>query len=64
MRVILCGYDTEHDDLLQHGWTVTEGKAGGGAGYSTNALNGRRERLWLSPSCIGGVQLQFLAPSA
>jgi hypothetical protein len=60
MRVILCGYDTEHDDLLQHGWTVTEGKAGRGAGYSTNALNGRRERLWLSPSCIGGVQLQLL----
>ena len=41
----------EHDDLLGHGWTVTEGKAGGGAGYSTRADNGRRERLWLSPGC-------------
>jgi len=60
MRVILCGYDTEHDALLAHGWTVTEGKAGGGAGYSTNGLNGRRERLWLSPSCIGSAQ-QVLA---
>jgi len=51
LRIVLCGYDAEHDDLLTHGWTVTEGKAGGGAGYSTRADNGRRERLWLSPGC-------------
>jgi hypothetical protein len=60
LRVILCGYDTEHDALLAHGWTVTEGKAGGGAGYSTNGLNGRRERLWLSPACIGSEQRSLL----
>ncbi|MEB3165383.1 MAG: DNA adenine methylase, partial [Cyanobacteriota bacterium] len=53
LRIILCGYDTEHDALLRYGWSVTEGKAGGGAGYSVNPTNGRRERLWLSPSCIG-----------
>ena len=51
-RIVLCGYDSEHDALLSHGWRVTEGKAGGGAGYSTNAANGRRERLWLSPACL------------
>jgi hypothetical protein len=56
LRIILCGYDDEHDPLLSHGWTVTEGKAGGGAGYSTNSFNGRRERLWLSPACIGNEQ--------
>jgi len=61
MRVILCGYDTEHDDLLARGWSVTEGKAGSGAGYSTNGLNGRRERLWLSPACIGSHQPSLLA---
>jgi hypothetical protein len=60
-RIILCGYDAEHDDLLTHGWTVTEGKAGGGAGYSTNGLNGRRERLWLSPACIGSEQPDLFA---
>ena len=52
MRVVLCGYDTEHDALLDHGWEVIDGKAGRGAGYSTNSANGRRERLWLSPGCI------------
>jgi hypothetical protein len=60
MRVILCGYDTEHDALVAAGWSVTEGKAGGGAGYSTNGLNGRRERLWLSPACIGSHQASLL----
>ena len=56
LRVILCGYDTEHDALLANGWSVTEGKAGRGAGYSSNGLNGRRERLWLSPACVGSQQ--------
>lgn len=53
MRIILCGYDAEHDALLDHGWTALDGKSGGGAGYSTNAANGRRERLWASPACLG-----------
>ena len=56
LRVILCGYDTEHDALLERGWEVIDGKAGGGAGYSTNSANGRRERLWLSPECITAHQ--------
>ena len=51
MRIILCGYDNEHDALLNHGWTVTQGKAGGGSGYSNNPGNHLRERLWLSPAC-------------
>ena len=52
LRVVLAGYDDEHDDLLAHGWPVTQGRSGGGAGYSTNPRNGRRERLWLSPACL------------
>jgi len=61
LRVILCGYDNEHDALLARGWSVTDGKAGGGAGYSTNPANGRRERLWLSPACVGTQQPSLLA---
>ena len=51
-RVVLCGYDAEHDDLLEHGWSVIAGKSGSGSGYSKRPDNGRRERLWLSPACI------------
>ena len=53
LRIVLCGYDSEHDELIEHGWEVRHGKAGSGAGYSTRADNGRRERLWLSPACLG-----------
>ena len=53
LRIVLCGYESEHDELLAHGWDVIDGKAGGGAGYSTNAASGRRERLWTSPACLG-----------
>jgi hypothetical protein len=63
LRVILCGYDTEHDALLSQGWSVIEGKSGSGAGYSSNAFNGRRERLWLSPACIGSAQLGLTLPT-
>jgi len=52
LKIVLCGYDDEHDALVLRGWTVRQGKAGGGAGYSKNAANGRRERLWCSPACL------------
>ena len=55
LRIVLCGYDAEHDDLLERGWRKVEGKSGGGAGYSVRKDNGRRERLWLSPACVGHV---------
>ena len=64
LRIILCGYDSEHDELLDHGWRVIDGKAGRGAGYSANRFNGRRERLWLSPSCIGSQQGDLLSQEA
>ncbi len=52
MRIVLSGFDTEHDELLEHGWRKEGGKAGGGAGYNTDAKAGKRERLWVSPECI------------
>jgi len=60
LRIVLCGYDDEHDALQAHGWTVEQGKAGRGAGYSVRADNGRRERLWVSPACLGQGQLSLL----
>ena len=52
LRIVLAGYENEHDALLDHGWTVTAGKAGGGAGYNKDGDAGKRERLWMSPSCL------------
>ena len=64
MRIVLAGYDAEHDDLLNHGWRRIDGKSGSGAGYSSRADNGRRERLWLNPHCHQAGErslLDFLA---
>jgi site-specific DNA-adenine methylase len=63
-RVILCGYDDEHDALLDAGWRVIAGKSGGGAGYSVRSDNGRRERLWLSPACLDDTRQMDLFGAA
>lgn len=54
MRVILCGLDGEHE--MPSTWRVVPWKARGGYGSQradkTNG-NRHRERLWLSPHCLG-----------
>ena len=54
MRVILAGYDGEHNDLETQGWHVIAWKARGG--YASQGddenVNAARERLWLSPHCL------------
>lgn len=53
LRIVVSGYEDEHDELISHGWTVHQGLATTGAGYSNiGAASGHRERLWASPSCI------------
>lgn len=54
-RIIIAGYDGEHDELLNYGWTVEAWKANGGYGNQGNGQgkeNAKRERLWLSPHCL------------
>lgn len=51
LRIVLAGFESDHDELLGHGWTVVQGGAGS-SGYNVNYLDCRRERLWLSPSCL------------
>jgi len=53
LRIVLCGFEDDHDALLTHGWRKVQGKAGSGSGYSTDAKAHKRERLWLSPACLG-----------
>lgn len=52
-RIVLCGYEGEHD--MPDNWRVVEWKASGGYGSQANGqarANSRRERLWLSPACL------------
>ena len=61
-RIVLAGFDTEHAELEQHGWTVHEwfaaGHLQGGMGNVRKDKSGgrgnqqKRERLWASPHCL------------
>lgn len=56
LRIALCGYSGEHDELETLGWTVESWVAQGGygAGKGTQAdENKYRERIWFSPHCLG-----------
>lgn len=52
IRIVLAGYDNDNDALTNLGWRKIHSRSGQGCGYSSNHKNGRRERLWLSPSCL------------
>ena len=57
VRIVLSGYEGEHDALQRRGWRVVEWRTKGG--YSNaggNNVNRHRERLWLSPHCVGARQ--------
>lgn len=55
MRIALCGYDTEHEELEGLGWEVFDWKTGGGygnQGMGSGRDNSKRERIWFSPNCL------------
>lgn len=55
LRIALCGYDGEHNELVDAGWSVhvyeagpSYGKGNGGRGD----INAKLERIWFSPQCL------------
>jgi hypothetical protein len=59
LRIALCGYAGEHDELEARGWTVHAWKAKGGYGVQGNGEgreNSHRERVWFSPHCLSAAQ--------
>ena len=53
LRIVLCGHDGEHDDLLNHGWQKAHWKAGNGYAKSEETkANYQSETVWYSPHCI------------
>jgi len=59
-RIVLAGFEGEHDALEAHGWRVVEwfrsGFLKGGMGNVGGGGQQKRERLWLSPHCLGAVE--------
>ena len=57
-RIVLAGFDTEHASLVGLGWREVEWFRAGHlkGGYGNQSEEGtaqHRERLWLSPHCLG-----------
>ena len=49
LRIVLCGYEGEHD--MPTTWECVAWKANGGYGNVTGNANKHMERLWFSPHC-------------
>jgi DNA adenine methylase len=53
MRIALCGFEGEHDQLAREGWSVVAWKSQGGYGNRRAGNKNRdRERIWFSPHCL------------
>ena len=56
MRIALCGYEGEHE--MPGEWEALAWNAGEGFGGQAEERsgNGKRERVWFSPACLGAKQ--------
>jgi hypothetical protein len=54
LRIALCGYAGEHDELEALGWRVEAWKATGGYANQSDGENenATKERIWFSPACL------------
>ncbi len=55
-KIVLAGYEGEHNELQARGWRVVAWKAKGGYAHNgkkkgAGDVNRHRERLWISPRC-------------
>ena len=65
LRIALCGYGGEHD--MPAGWAEYAWNAGKGyaaQNKKTGNANGKRERIWFSPHCLGGRQASMFEDAA
>jgi hypothetical protein len=62
MRIVLAGYEGEHNELEKHGWGKVAWEAGGG--YANRGQkkkeNAKLERLWYSPHCVSADMPLFV----
>lgn len=56
LRIALCGYEGEHEELERLGWSVFAWKSNGMGNAAKTSSRGKanetRERIWFSPACL------------
>lgn len=64
VRIALCGYEGEHDDLGSLGWEVYSWQAQGGMSNlgkdGQGSINRSKERIWFSSYCLKAKQMSLL----
>ena len=61
IRIALCGYEGEHNNLEEHGWRKWAWKANGGySNRSSDNKNSSKERIWFSPYCLEDKQPELV----
>jgi len=56
MRIVLCGHEGDHDDLLMFGWHARKWTARKGYAVTDKAVsNSKGETLWCSPHCVQDI---------
>jgi DNA adenine methylase len=63
LRIALCGYDTDHVELENYGWTAHKWKTQGGYGSlgdGEGRENSARETVWFSQHCLSAAQGSLL----
>lgn len=60
LRIVLCGYDGEHDlpGWQCEEWQLKRSLGYGAQGNGSGRENAKKERLWFSPSCIDNSHLK------
>jgi DNA adenine methylase len=58
LRIVLCGHQGEHDELLAHGWHIREWTARKGYAVTDEAIeNSASETIWCSPHSMPELEL-------
>ena len=63
MRIALCGFEGEHNELERYGWAKIEWMARGGYNNQAKQQDGNsrhNERIWFSPSCGVDTKIKTL----
>lgn len=66
IRIALCGYQGEHEELSRYEWTQYTWKTNGGYGNQGDGQgrkNAKREIIWFSPHCLKDNQMALFGES-
>jgi site-specific DNA-adenine methylase len=53
-KIILCGYESEHDELIKHGWVKQQGKSASGS--QNGVITSKKEKFYYNKTIIKAIK--------